>query len=190
MTRAIRSSPNITLDLVSASMKNGSRFCKHLVTEWRGRRDLDDVELVLRRAVTIVTSIGQQHKSRFKLRQVLLCYGLADAVHRRKDHGDRRDLRPVGTETLNIIQRLPDLIDLEIRELPVLRTACKPQLFMMHLDARHEFTQTGDIAIAKPVLEAVHLRLQGGVIRPGLTTADQHQHTDQDNWKSGSKWHT
>lgn len=149
-------------------------FGEYLVTERRGRRDLDDVKLVFGRPMTIVAGIGQQRKGSLEPRQVLLCNRLADAVHRREDHRYRRNLRPVGAKTLDVVQRLPDLIYLEIGQLPVLCGACKPQLFMVHLNARHKFAQAGSIAITDPALQAVYLHLQGRVIRAGLTTGDKY----------------
>src|SRR5580700_5624745 len=148
MTPTIPSSPNTISVRVSAYMKNGSGFRKYLITERRGSGDLDDIEFMLRRPMTIVTSTSQQHKRRFEPRQILLGDCLADAIHRRKDHRDRRDLRPVCTEPLDIVQRLPDLIDLKIGQLPVLCGAGKPKLLVMYLDARHEFPQTRDITVA------------------------------------------
>lgn len=160
-----------------------------LVAErWRGR-DPDEVEFVLCRAVTVITGIGQQQEGGTETRQVLRRDGLADAIHRRKDHRDRDNLGAVGAKALDIVERLPDLADLEIGQFPVLCRTGKPQLFVMHLDAGHELAQTGTIAIAQPVLQAIHLHLEGGVVGSGLAAGGEQQGCRYGKGEAGWKPH-
>src|ERR1700753_1936005 len=96
-----------------------------LVAErWRGR-DPDDVEFVLCRAVTVITGIGQQQEGGTETRQVLRRDGLADAIRGRKHQRERANRGAVGAKALDIVERLPDLADLEIGQFPVLRRTGK-----------------------------------------------------------------
>jgi hypothetical protein len=115
--------------------------------------------------VAIVAGACQKVKTISESQGVLRAHGIIHAVERWIDKVKKFDLASVRAVFFNVIKGFGYLPDLEIRESPVLIDPGKPQFGVMHLYARHEFTEPRFVCVIQLLAQAVDLQVELAVFR-------------------------
>jgi len=122
--------------------------------------------------VAVVAGGGEQEEAGFESGGVLFFYSGGEAVERGLDHGEGGHFGAIGTIMVNIVEGLFDLAEFEAGEVPVGGFAGEPELFVVDLDAGHEFAEAGSVDAIEALLKALDLGLESVGVGAGLGAGD------------------